>query len=198
MKARRLRTIRELRGITQAQLSEMVPVSHRSISKWENGQRISPKMAQKVAEVLGVRVADLVGEDVTLPRDMLPADLVEGLMGDVAAEMAPVEVPVAGGGSVGVGSLRDYRRAADRLRRHVRSVEAGTVNEEEEWAVLEGVDALVRARKLVAELAPDHPVASDLDDLAEEVVELLSDLQAAYRRREAAVAARAEGLAPTA
>jgi transcriptional regulator with XRE-family HTH domain len=199
MRLRRLREIRERLGWTQEDLARAANLSRRRFSDWERGENIRVSSARKLAAALGVEIVDLIGGAVERPE--LPTEMVEGLMGDLMAamerEMVPVEVEVAGG-RLGVGSLRDHRQAADRLRRFVRAVEANEEKGAEAAAVMAGVDGLVRARKLVTEQAPDHPAASDLDELAEEVSGLLSDLKDAYRTRAAEAAKVAEGLAPTA
>jgi transcriptional regulator with XRE-family HTH domain len=58
-----LRGLRELRGLTQKELSEVSSVSLRSIAGYEGGAHVRPNTARKLARSLNVEVADLVGVD---------------------------------------------------------------------------------------------------------------------------------------
>ena len=61
MKLPRLKEVRELHGWSQAKLAEESNVSRDSISNYETGQREAwPATAKKLADTLGVEIADLV------------------------------------------------------------------------------------------------------------------------------------------
>ena len=62
MKVPRLRYYRERRGLTQRELAEVAGVARRSIAGWELGESIRPGLARRVAEALGVEVANLCEE----------------------------------------------------------------------------------------------------------------------------------------
>lgn len=55
-----IRSLRESRGLTQAQLGDAVGVSDKAVSTWESGKR-EPRMgtAEKLAEFFGVTVSAL-------------------------------------------------------------------------------------------------------------------------------------------
>jgi transcriptional regulator with XRE-family HTH domain len=75
MKVPTLRYYRERRGLTQRELAEVAGVARRSIANWELGESIRPRLARRVAEALGVEVANLCEEptletiDLSLPRE---------------------------------------------------------------------------------------------------------------------------------
>jgi transcriptional regulator with XRE-family HTH domain len=61
LKLPRLKEVRELHGWSQAKLAEQSDVSRDSISNYETGQREAwPATAKKLADTLGVEIADLV------------------------------------------------------------------------------------------------------------------------------------------
>lgn len=66
------RTIRELREaayLTQAELGELVGVSHVTVSKWEHGKGVPrARHVRKLAEVFGVPP-----QDIALPTPKSPA-----------------------------------------------------------------------------------------------------------------------------
>ena len=62
----RIRAARERRKMTQVQLAAAVGVSDTAVVLWEskvNKREITRKNLQKVAEVLGVQVSELLGEE---------------------------------------------------------------------------------------------------------------------------------------
>jgi transcriptional regulator with XRE-family HTH domain len=63
LKLPRLKEVRELRGWSQAKLAEESEVSRDSISNYETGHREAyPATAKKLADALGVTIADLMEE----------------------------------------------------------------------------------------------------------------------------------------
>ena len=75
----RLLKIRQLYGMTQEEMAQRLGTSKQVISRYEHNQR-SPKIgvAQKYAEILGVPVNYLLGEDEkTYPSGVYEADLIE-------------------------------------------------------------------------------------------------------------------------
>ncbi len=69
-----LRKWRELRGLRQVDLAELVGLSHRSVSNFESGRKVRPNHARKLAEVLDVDLLVLAGEqEPAHPKDNAPA-----------------------------------------------------------------------------------------------------------------------------
>ena len=85
---RKLREIRLQRQLSQEELAQLLGTSKQVISRYENGQR-SPKIsvAQRYADILGVPLAVLGGEEPALPApDLIPVRKVRiPLLGDIAA-----------------------------------------------------------------------------------------------------------------
>ena len=60
-----IRTLREQKGLTQAQLAERLFVSAKTVSKWENGKGYPDiSLLESIAETLGVSVAELLSGQV--------------------------------------------------------------------------------------------------------------------------------------
>jgi transcriptional regulator with XRE-family HTH domain len=62
----RIRELREKRGMTQAELAELMGLQHSAVSLWESKttrRNITDENLKKVAEVLGVSLAELFGEE---------------------------------------------------------------------------------------------------------------------------------------
>lgn len=56
--------------MTQDQLAEKIPVTPKTVSRWENGKTIpGTDMIPKIAEALGISVADLLGQDAAEDQD---------------------------------------------------------------------------------------------------------------------------------
>ena len=73
----RLREVRELHGWSQTKLAEEAGVSRDSISNYETGHREAyPSTAKKLADALGVTIADLM-EEVALPKVVPTTPLLE-------------------------------------------------------------------------------------------------------------------------
>lgn len=72
-----LRRIRLLRGHSQEDLSRISRVSEFTISEIELGKRANPRPStmRKLAQALGVEVADLYGETVATPKVSAPLSL---------------------------------------------------------------------------------------------------------------------------
>jgi transcriptional regulator with XRE-family HTH domain len=58
----RLREWREARALTQVELARLAEVSSRSVAGYEAGAGARPPTVRKLADVLNVEIADLVGE----------------------------------------------------------------------------------------------------------------------------------------
>jgi transcriptional regulator with XRE-family HTH domain len=67
----RLREWREARALTQVELAELADVSSRSVAGYEAGAGARPPTVRKLAQVLAVDIADLVGE-ADHPKDGAP------------------------------------------------------------------------------------------------------------------------------
>lgn len=61
MKIPYLSKIREMRGLTQDQLSALTDLSRGAIANYESGGGAKPENAERIARELGVQLADLVG-----------------------------------------------------------------------------------------------------------------------------------------
>ena len=62
----KIRDARSKAGLTQQQLADKIGVRHNSISSWENGvNSISIENLQKIADALGVPVAEFLDEELT-------------------------------------------------------------------------------------------------------------------------------------
>ena len=73
MKTPRLREWREAMGETQATLGERSGVAEHTISRIEHGASLRPTTARKLADALGVAVADLM-ERPPVPLDEAPQE----------------------------------------------------------------------------------------------------------------------------
>lgn len=72
----RLRVARQLAGVTQQRLGEMLGVSFQAVQKYENGEnRLSAGRLVKAAELLGVTLAFFVKETPRVEPAALPTDL---------------------------------------------------------------------------------------------------------------------------
>ena len=67
----RLREWREARALTQVELADLADVSSRSVAGYEAGAGARPPTVRKLAEVLNVEIADLLGE-AEHPKDSAP------------------------------------------------------------------------------------------------------------------------------
>jgi transcriptional regulator with XRE-family HTH domain len=66
---RRLRKLRECRGLSQDQLGKLTGVTQQQVGFWERGDRgIKLEQAIKVADALGVTVDELVPEENPQPE----------------------------------------------------------------------------------------------------------------------------------
>ena len=67
----RLRELREHRGMKQSELAAKLGVHVMTVTLWENKKarrKVSTKYIQRIAEVLNVRVSELLGEEGTLEQ----------------------------------------------------------------------------------------------------------------------------------
>ena len=60
MKLERLKEWREARGLTQKELSREAHVAEKTVARIELGDSVRPNTARKIADALGVSVADLL------------------------------------------------------------------------------------------------------------------------------------------
>lgn len=66
-----IRQLRELRGLTQAQLAERISVSDKAVSKWETGRGLPDiTLLEPLAEVLGVSVLELMRGERVVNRNV--------------------------------------------------------------------------------------------------------------------------------
>lgn len=77
----RLREARERHGMTQGELAAKLGVSTTTVTLWENRKnprQIGTKYLKKVADALGIRVSELLGEaDAKSQSGITTADLIE-------------------------------------------------------------------------------------------------------------------------
>ena len=61
---KRLRLLRESAGLAQGDVAEKLEVSRPAVSSWESG-KVRPRLnkLQQLADLFGVTVSDLMGED---------------------------------------------------------------------------------------------------------------------------------------
>lgn len=90
-----IRSLREARGLTQAQLAELAATSQPQIRRLEAGERqLSKEWAQRLAPHLGVAAAQLMfGEDFAGPSPIGIADEPAVDRSSAAPESAPFETP---------------------------------------------------------------------------------------------------------
>jgi transcriptional regulator with XRE-family HTH domain len=108
----KIRLLRQCRGMSQAALAAAVGVSFQQVQKYESGaNRVSASMLSKIAETLGVRIAELFGD----------GDGVSGLTDEIATLLSEVGA---------LELLRSYarlpRRCQSALARFVSTLAATT------------------------------------------------------------------------
>lgn len=82
--ARRIVELRRQKGLSQKQLGEMLGVSNKAVSKWENGESL-PKMSTmlSLAEILGIDGNELIGCEYAV-QDNVDSEELERLKGENA------------------------------------------------------------------------------------------------------------------
>lgn len=82
--ARRIVELRRQKGLSQKQLGEMLGVSNKAVSKWENGESL-PKMSTmlSLAEILGIDGNELIGCEYAV-QDNADSEELERLKGENA------------------------------------------------------------------------------------------------------------------
>ncbi|MGN0531185.1 MAG: helix-turn-helix transcriptional regulator [Eubacterium sp.] len=77
--ANRIVELRKQKGLSQKQLGDMLGVSNKAVSKWENGESL-PKMSTmlSLAEIFGVDGNELIGLGDTMPADDGELDRLKG------------------------------------------------------------------------------------------------------------------------
>lgn len=58
-----LKTYREIQGLTQEALAELIGVTRVTVNRWENGRRPGVTDAERVAEITSIPVVVLLGLD---------------------------------------------------------------------------------------------------------------------------------------
>lgn len=81
----RVKELREAKGWTQAQLAARAKVERSTIQNIESGRVQRPNSLAHVADALGVKVAELLGEPLD---DSDPYTVIEGLLEAAQAELA--------------------------------------------------------------------------------------------------------------
>jgi transcriptional regulator with XRE-family HTH domain len=87
--AKRLKQLRQARGLTQLELAVLAGVAERTVRNAEIGRRIRPDFVKFIAIALEVEITDLAGEPVELRiarREQRNADLVLEALAAVAGE----------------------------------------------------------------------------------------------------------------
>lgn len=88
MFGKRVKQARIRLGMTQAELAKKMFVSHQAVGKWERDEAMpNPETAMQLAGILGITIADLLGE---APRPSSANGVMIPVLGDVAAGL-PIE-----------------------------------------------------------------------------------------------------------
>ncbi len=159
-----LREQRELRGWTQKDLAHESDVSVRSIAGYETGAGVRPNTARKLAEALGVEVADLVV--MASGKEEAPSSLQSPLDGFVEEERRAATEWLRGQGfgiaTMTLGELQEHtappynrprlvklsRRAGKEAQRLIRLYNAGDLPRGVGFAI-----QLTQERKFIFDLA---------------------------------------------
>jgi transcriptional regulator with XRE-family HTH domain len=116
---RELREIRLRRGLSQADLSAVTGVAEFTISEIESGKRANPRPStlRKLAQALGVEVADLYGELDSPLGEAPPSQekLFNGLEGEQRAKLEEAERAV----QYITGRAQGYEQELERGRAHL-------------------------------------------------------------------------------
>lgn len=75
----KIRTERQMRGITQEQLAERADISTNFMSLIENGRNMSVETLVKISEILGVSVDYLLTDTIELYSDKIIAQIAQSL-----------------------------------------------------------------------------------------------------------------------
>jgi transcriptional regulator with XRE-family HTH domain len=149
----RLREWREARALTQVELAELADVSSRSVAGYEAGAGARPPTVRKLAEVLNVDIADLLGE-ADYPKDSAPKSPREWLRAHNAQLLSLTEAEL----SATFAALYPGEgvKFADRINREWQAVEmARDLASEPDAPVVREAYAHAQSRYLQAtELAP--------------------------------------------
>lgn len=90
----RLREWREARALTQVELAELADLSSRSVAGYEAGAGARPPTVRKLAQVLNVEIADLLGGP-AYPKDSAPESPREWLRAHSALLLSLTEEELA-------------------------------------------------------------------------------------------------------
>ncbi|MCR9215279.1 MAG: helix-turn-helix domain-containing protein [Proteobacteria bacterium] len=84
-----IKKLREGLGLTQEDLAEKVGVVHTTIGRWENGREVKKKYRKKLADALGVEMANLIFEAEEIRAAKKVSDTV-AVEVDVSFENVPI------------------------------------------------------------------------------------------------------------
>ncbi len=86
---------RKEKGLTQKQLAEKLYVSNKAVSKWERGQSLPDiNLLEPLAQVLGVRVTELLHGKEVEPTDTLTRDEIQKLLEDTETRRILVDAEI--------------------------------------------------------------------------------------------------------
>lgn len=89
---RRIRELRKKLGLTQPEVADRVGVTLRAYQEWEAGGGIGGPNLRKLAEVLGVQVTDITGEQQPLPSSVYVDE--SGRADEVVTRLDRVEMKI--------------------------------------------------------------------------------------------------------
>jgi transcriptional regulator with XRE-family HTH domain len=146
----RLREWREARALTQVELAELADLSSRSVAGYEAGAGARPPTVRRLAEALGVEVADLRGVPERPPLGPAPPSQQPTLNGELEEERRAVW-------EAAVENARGLRESGQARMTELLSLwRASRERQEEEDARLEYLkemaDLLARANKAKTDL----------------------------------------------
>ena len=100
----RLRDLRAAAGLSQQAFAERVGARRQQVSKWERGvDRLAASQACAAASVLGVSVAELLGEPPPSSHARRLAALLDGLPAEASARLVNEFSFLARGAALGAG-----------------------------------------------------------------------------------------------
>ena len=113
MKLVRLREWRESHGLTQKELAAEAHASEWTIARAEGGEEVRPNTARRLAEAMGVSVADLL-ERPPVPLGEAPREAGRPTIADVISDAADRQLALE---RQAEGPMLDQRHANEAMRR---------------------------------------------------------------------------------